>query len=106
MYYPRHSFQTTNVFLTQPLALTGFARLRLIDDEIPEADLEVARAMLFLVTKGLHDEGRSFSVAEAVYRVIQGHMCAEKAALMERISRMEEGSTKSKQSMLQTVHSS
>jgi hypothetical protein len=94
------------VFLTQPLALTGFACLRLIDDGIPEADLEVARAMLFLVAKGLHDQGRSFHVAEAVYRVIQGQMRAEEATLMERISRMEEGSTESKQSMLQTIHSS
>ncbi|SPJ71776.1 uncharacterized protein FTOL_01504 [Fusarium torulosum] len=62
--------------------------------------------MLFLETKGLHDEGRSFRIAEAVYRGIQGQMRAVKATLMERISRMEEGSTKSKQSMLQTVHSS
>jgi hypothetical protein len=62
--------------------------------------------MLFLVTKGLHDQGRSFHVAETVYRVIQGQMRPEEATLMERISRMEEGSEASKQSMLQAVHSS
>lgn len=106
IYYLRHSFQTTDVFLTQPLALVGFACLRLIGNEITEADLEVARGMLFLVTKGLHDQGRSFHVAETVYQVIQGQMRVEEATLMERISRMEEGSEKSKQSMLQAVHSS
>lgn len=105
-YYLRHSFEATDEFLTQPLALTGFACLSQINDEMPKDELEAGRAMLFLATKGLRGQGRNFYVAEPVCRVIEGQMRHEEAALMRSIASVEDGGAEAKQSKLHAVHSS
>lgn len=106
IYYLRHSFEANDVFITQPLALTAFTCLSLINDKTPKAELEVVRSTLFLAILGPRDQARNFFVAETVYWLIQGRMRADEVALMENIASLKDGVMEVKQNKLQAVHSS
>lgn len=99
VYYLRHGFGATDVFLCQPLALTGFLCLKAIGqhaspERVPDlgssraaaAELEALRSTLFLAAKGLHDQGRSHYLARTLFLVIHSQMRAEEASLMRAIA--------------------
>ncbi|KAJ4290983.1 hypothetical protein N0V90_010179 [Kalmusia sp. IMI 367209] len=50
-----------------------------IDEETPEPELESLRSTLILVGKGLYAQRRNHYLAEALFRVVQGHEAPDMA---------------------------
>jgi len=105
IYYLRHGFDETDVFICAPMTLIGFMCIKSISLGIPDAELEATRATLFLVARGLRSQGRSYYLAETLAQVVRGAMCPEEAALMRRLDSPEDNELEGKQTQMQAVHS-
>ncbi|KAJ4124477.1 hypothetical protein NW754_000172 [Fusarium falciforme] len=86
IYYLRHGFNETVLFICQPLALVAFMCLDAIDNQTPNFDREATHSTLFLAAKRLRDQARSQYVAESLFQVIKGRMRSEELNLMRSIA--------------------
>ncbi|EEU42702.1 uncharacterized protein NECHADRAFT_47693 [Fusarium vanettenii 77-13-4] len=105
IYYLRHGFNETVVFICQPLALAAFMCLDAIDRQTPDFDLEATRSTLFLAAKGLRDQARSHYVAESLFQVVKGRMRPEELNLMRGIASIEDVHDTGARAPMQAVHS-
>ncbi|KAM6520116.1 hypothetical protein FALCPG4_013667 [Fusarium falciforme] len=86
IYYLRHGFNETVLFICQPLALVAFMCLDAIDNQTPNFDLEATHSTLFLAAKRLRVQARSQYVAESLFQVVKGRMRSEELNLMRSIA--------------------
>ncbi|KAI8663033.1 hypothetical protein LRP88_07241 [Fusarium phalaenopsidis] len=105
IYYLRHGFNETDVFICQPLALVAFMCLDTIDKQTNDFDLEATRSTLFLAAKGLRDQARSHYVAESLFQVVKGRMRPEELNLMRGIASIEDVHDTGTRGPMQAVHS-
>ncbi|RTE84556.1 hypothetical protein BHE90_000851 [Fusarium euwallaceae] len=105
IYYLRHGFNETDVFICQPLALVAFMCLDTIDKQTPGFDLESTRSTLFLAAKGLRDQAQSHYVAESLFQVVKGRMRQEELNLMRGIASIEDVHDEGTKGPMQAVHS-
>ena len=85
LYYARHGFEHCDTSLVHALHLVGFRALRCYHNE--RHDIETSRAALstlILCAKGLHDQGQSYFLAEAVYRKLRARMNAQRPETVAR----------------------
>ncbi|PHH86632.1 hypothetical protein CDD83_9950 [Cordyceps sp. RAO-2017] len=105
LYYLRHGFESTDVFLTQPLARAGFMCLDAIQELPPGDRLEAARSTLFLAAKGLYDQGQSHRLAKTLFLVVSRRMRPEEEVLMREIPSLTDGQDHGGQAETPVVHS-
>ena len=86
LYYLRHSFDSTNSFLTQPLALIAFLCIGIINEKMGTSEFDPARSTLFLALKGLDDQGRNFYGAQSLFEVVKSKIRPEEAALLRDLA--------------------
>lgn len=94
LYYLRHGFAETDVYLVSPLSKLGFMSLNRLTDQLSPRELEYTRATLFLALKGLCNQGRNYIVARTVYRIIRSQLRPEETQIfqgLEDISQEPEG---------------
>ncbi|KAL9090123.1 MAG: hypothetical protein Q9165_005403 [Trypethelium subeluteriae] len=103
--YLRHGFHATDVFIAQPLALIGFMCLTTINQQMPVQELEATRSTLFLVAKGLRDQGRHYYLGQTLFRVIQGQMRPEESALLGGMVNIAAEMARPRQTGMKAVHS-
>jgi hypothetical protein len=88
-YYLRHGFKFPDVFLIQPLLLLGFMSLHRLDRGAAVQDVETVRSSLFLVAKGLRDQGDIFYITQLGFHLLKSHMRLEEIELLPQTSDIE-----------------
>lgn len=108
LYYLRHGFESMDLFIVVPLVHAGFRCLddiRAHGDRLAPARLEVLRATLLLVAKGLHSQRAHHYLAEALFRVVRGRMRPQEASLLQTTLPFDEGEAERRSAMAQAVRS-
>ena len=89
IYYLRHGFDVAHGSLLDSLATTGFVCLKAIAAGLSDLELEEARSTLFLVAKGLHQQSKSYYLAEPVFQIIHSQMRPAEAQLFGAIASID-----------------
>lgn len=105
IYYLRHGFDAMDLFIVIPLVLTGFKCIDAIEQERPRSELESLRSTLILITQGLHSQRRNHHLAHALFRVVQGRMRPQEAALLRDTVKLDEDKPDGKGTLMQNVRS-
>ncbi|KAF2475141.1 uncharacterized protein BDR25DRAFT_381964 [Lindgomyces ingoldianus] len=93
LYYLRHSFDYYDACVLQfliPLAYSALSQIFNADSTTPLARLNALRSTLVLCAKGIGDQGQSFYIAKAVFRMIREKMRPEDHRLMNRFAQSKE----------------
>lgn len=86
LYYLRHSFQSADAYLIQPMLETGFAAIRRLKAmKLTPAEIDAARGALTLAAKGLIDQGKIYQIHHTVFHVLAGEMSEEDSSLTHRL---------------------
>ena len=86
LYYLRHSFQSADAYMVQPLMELGVAALRrLKSDATSPAELEDARGALVLAAQGLLDQSKIYEIGHTIFQLLNGDMRPEDASLAHRL---------------------
>lgn len=105
LYYIRHGYDAMDLFIVIPLMLTASDCVEAINDQTPEAQLEILRSTLILAATGLYSQRRNHYLAEALFRVILGRMRPCDVALLKGTMSTDESEWEEKQEMAQAVRS-
>lgn len=85
LYYLRHGFSTTDLFLLAPLSHLGFSTLKKLSSRQYGSDLIGVRSSLALAVKGLHEQGQIQYLARTTCRLLQKHIGAEESSVMGQL---------------------
>jgi hypothetical protein len=90
LYYLRHSFEAADSFLLHFLGLLNHMTMTAIETSKGSSFLESRRSTLLLLSKGIHDQSRSFFVASAILRLQLSAMRPEDVGLLRQFVKLEE----------------
>ncbi|KAM0345019.1 hypothetical protein ACHAPU_006903 [Fusarium lateritium] len=91
LYYLRHGFEATDLFIVIPLMVIGYNATDTIKKGISEEETETLRSTLILVAYGLYYQRRSHYLAQALFRVIRGKMRPQEIGLLRSSMTLEKG---------------
>lgn len=74
LYYVRHSFESTDVYLVSPLSRLGFVCLERMQESPSAQDLEDLRSTLALVLIGLSSQSRRAGIVRAVTKIVRNSL--------------------------------
>lgn len=84
LYYLRHGFEALDCFLIHFLGTLSHMTMDAVASSTDCSLLESRRSTLLLLTKGMHDQSRSFFVAKAVFRLQVSLMRPQDVDLLKR----------------------
>lgn len=105
LWYLRHGFKGSSFFLCRPLAFLVFHCLQDINDEMPTPELEATRSTLFLMAKGLREQGLSYYLAETLFRVVRARMRPEENQISRGIKDIADEEDDERKEQLRNVRS-
>ncbi|KAM3494163.1 hypothetical protein MY3957_002615 [Beauveria namnaoensis] len=89
LYYLRHGYEMSDTYITHALATLGFATLNQLMQ--PSADGMVAtertdeiRSTVFLMAKGLADQGRNYFIPYTIFELIKHSLTADDTRTLQR----------------------
>ncbi|KAF5669948.1 NirA-like nitrate assimilation regulatory protein [Fusarium heterosporum] len=91
LYYLRHGFEATDLFIVIPLMVIGYDATNTIKEGISEKEIETLRSTLILIAYGLYYQRRSHYLAQALFRVIRGKMRPQEISLLRSSMALEKG---------------
>jgi hypothetical protein len=95
LYYLRHGFEHTDVYLASPLSKLGFMSLQSINSQPLEGELDYSRSTLLLALTGLRDQSCNHNVARTIYRILKNQFRPEEAGLLHGSNDIEAESDES-----------
>lgn len=95
--YVHHGFDSYDVFLLQFLMFLGFMQLKSLATSTETELSDAYRSTVYLVAKGLRDQGRCYRLAEVVFRMMRDAMSSSDRQYLDTITNVsaDEGETRS-----------
>jgi hypothetical protein len=90
LYYLRHGFEGTDIFLLHFLGLLNHITMSAIETSTGSSFLEARRSTLLLLTKGIHDQSHVHFFARAILRYQVSLMRLEDVELLKQFVEIEE----------------
>lgn len=90
LYYLRHGFEGTDLFLLHFLGLLNHITMNAIETSAGSSFLEARRSTLLLLTKGIHDQSHVHFIARAILRYQINLMRLEDVDLLRQFVEIEE----------------
>ena len=71
LYFMRHSFEATDIYLVSPLSRLGFLCLKALSENPALHELEYIRSTLALVLNGLSSQSQNANITRALLKVVK-----------------------------------
>ncbi|KAF3046754.1 hypothetical protein E8E11_005503 [Didymella keratinophila] len=91
LYYIRHGFQGTDVYLASPLAKLGLRAVSKIASAPTDEELDAVRSTLFLAAKGLHLQSSSYYIAQMLRHILVNQMRPQERQLLQSVVGSSDG---------------
>lgn len=103
--YVHHGFESYDVFLLQFLMFLGFMHINTLATSAAAGINDDYRSTIYLVAKGLRDQGRCYHLAEVVFRMMRDAMSSSDRQYLDTITNIEPDEDEKMSLISQHTHS-